>query len=268
MPIGPSPETMSDITLYFAPASRAFTPLWLLEELALPYMVETIDLRKGEQKSPDYLQVNPMGKVPALRDGNVTVSESPAICIYLADRYSLGHMAPTLDDPQRGAYLRWMVFSTAVFEPAIYLPESDDPRAASVLGWGERRRVLDVLDAALSEGPWLLGENFSAADVMLGPNFPSRCSTNGSQRRQILSLPIISGLPKDPPISALRPLPGLRGADTVLFLGRRAASVPECGDGFRPADCGPGRSPRHPKRSAQCSDPKERPLHTTKSDVV
>jgi glutathione S-transferase len=159
---------MPDITLYFAPASRAFTPLWLLEELALPYAVETIDLRKGEQKSPDYLNVNPMGKVPALRDGDVTVSESPAICIYLADRYSLGEMAPTLDDPQRGAYLRWMVFSTAVFEPAIYLPESDDPRAASGLGWGERQRVLKVLDAALSDGPWLLGAQFSAADVMLG----------------------------------------------------------------------------------------------------
>jgi glutathione S-transferase len=81
---------MSDITLYFVPASRAFMPLWLLEELALPYAVETIELRKGQQKSPDYLRVNPMGKVPALRDGDVTVSESPAICIYLADRYSLG----------------------------------------------------------------------------------------------------------------------------------------------------------------------------------
>ncbi len=159
---------MSDITLYFAPATRAFTPLWLLEELALPYAIETIDLRKRQQKSPEYLRVNPMGKVPALKDGDVTVSENPAICIYLADRYSLGHMAPTLDDPQRGAYLRWMVFSTAVLEPAIYLPESNDPRGAMGRGWGKRQRVLDVLDAALSDGPWLLGERFSAADVMLG----------------------------------------------------------------------------------------------------
>ena len=96
----------TDITLYFAPASRSFTPRWLLEELGLPYAVETIDIRKGGQHSPGYLRVNPMGKVPALTDGAVTVSENPAICIYLADRYSLSAMAPALDDPRRGPYLR------------------------------------------------------------------------------------------------------------------------------------------------------------------
>lgn len=157
-----------DITLYFAPASRAFTPRWLLEELGLPYEVRNIDIRKGGQQSPDYLRVNPMGKVPALTDGAVTVSENPAICIYLADRYSMGVMAPALDDPRRGLYLRWMVFSTAVFEPAIYFDDDNDPVAASGRGWGERKRVLQSLDEALCNGPWLLGEDFSAADVMLG----------------------------------------------------------------------------------------------------
>ncbi|HEY4309362.1 MAG TPA: glutathione S-transferase family protein [Pirellulales bacterium] len=159
---------MPDITLYFAPASRAFTPRWLLEELGLPYRVETLSLRKGAQKSPRFLQVNPMGKVPALTDGPVTVSENPAICIYLADRYSPGNLAPLLDAPERGSYLRWMIFSTAVFEPAIYLQEPDDPLAASGRGWGDRSRMLEVLDQALSTGPWLLGDHFSAADVMLG----------------------------------------------------------------------------------------------------
>jgi len=77
---------MSEITLYFAFASRAFTPRWLLEELEIPYTVKLIDLRKDEQKSPTYLGVNPMGKVPALTDGAVTVSENPAICMYVADR--------------------------------------------------------------------------------------------------------------------------------------------------------------------------------------
>jgi glutathione S-transferase len=157
-----------DITLYFAPASRAFTPRWLLEELGLPYKVETIDIRKGGQRSPDYLRINPMGKVPALTDGDVTVSENPAICIYLADRYSLSKLAPALDDVRRGLYLRWMVFSTAVFEPAIYLDDDSDATAASGPGWGERKRVLQSLDDALSSGPWLLGAHFSAADVMLG----------------------------------------------------------------------------------------------------
>src|ERR1700760_5201606 len=118
------------ITLYFAPASRAFTPRLLLEGLGVPYRVETVDIRKGGQQSPDYLRINPMGKVPALTDGAVTVAENPAICIYLADRYSSGVMAPALDDPQRGLYLRWMVFSTAVFEPAIYSDDANDPVAS------------------------------------------------------------------------------------------------------------------------------------------
>jgi glutathione S-transferase len=157
-----------DITLYFAPASRAFTPRWLLEELGLPYEVKTIDIRKGGQQSPDYLRVNPMGKVPALTDGAVTVSENPAICIYLADRYGLGAMAPALDDPRRGPYLRWMVFSTAVFEPVIYFDDDNNPVAASGRGWGDRKRVLQSLDDTLRNGPWLLGEQFSTADVMLG----------------------------------------------------------------------------------------------------
>jgi glutathione S-transferase len=159
---------MSSITLYFARASRSFTPRWLLEELDVPYEVEIIDLRRGAQKSPDYLRINRMGKVPALRDGEVVVSENPAICLYLADRYSYGHLAPKIDAPARGSYLRWMVFSTAVFEPAIYLREPPDPVAASGRGWGDRATVLSTLDQALAAGPWLLGEAFTAADVMLG----------------------------------------------------------------------------------------------------
>ena len=159
---------MSDITLYFAPASRSFTPRWLLEELGVPYRIRKINLRKGEQKHPDYLRINPMGKVPALKDGAVVVSENPAICLYLADRYGYGTLAPEIADPLRGAYLRWMVFSTAVFEPAIYLNDPPDARAASGRGWGERATVIHLLSEALATGPWLLGERFSAADVMLG----------------------------------------------------------------------------------------------------
>jgi glutathione S-transferase len=159
---------MPAITLYFSPFSRSFTARWMLEEIGAPYAVKTINLRKNEQNSPEFLQLNPMGKVPALTDGAVTVSENPAICIYLADRYSLGDLAPQLDDPRRGSYLRWMIFSTAVFEPAIYLPHDDDPTAASGRGWGKRGDVINALDGALSEGPWLLGDRFTAADVMMG----------------------------------------------------------------------------------------------------
>src|SRR5262245_61867530 len=159
---------MSSIVLYFARASRSFTPRWLLEEIGVPYEVNTLDLRAGAQKAPEYLRINPMGKVPALRDGEVVVSESPAICLYLADRYSYGNLAPKIDALERGPYLRWMVFSTAVFEPAIYLRESSDPDAASGRGWGDRATALSAIDQALAQGAWLLGEHFSAADVMLG----------------------------------------------------------------------------------------------------
>ncbi len=88
-----------DITLYFARASRAFTPLWLLEELGLPYRLKTMNLKRGDQKTAGYRRINRMGKVPALTDGETVVAENPAICLYLADRYSYGDLAPEILDP-------------------------------------------------------------------------------------------------------------------------------------------------------------------------
>jgi glutathione S-transferase len=160
---------MSDITLYFSPASRSFTARWMLEEIGVPYRVQTVDIRKGDQKRADYLAINPMGKVPALVDGPVLVTESPAICLYLADRYSYGVLAPKIDAPERGSYLRWMIFATAVLEPAA-LRGDDDPDAytSSERGWGNYKTVVNTLKGALEPGPWLLGDQFTAADVMLG----------------------------------------------------------------------------------------------------
>src|ERR1700760_5077770 len=85
------------ITLYHSPASRAFTAYWMLEELGVPFSVRTVDIRKGDQKTPDYLKLNPAGKVPTLTDGKVVVSENPAIAIYLADRYGYGTLAPRIE---------------------------------------------------------------------------------------------------------------------------------------------------------------------------
>lgn len=156
------------ISLYFARASRAFSPLWLLEELGVPYRLKRMNLARGDQKRPAFLRLNPMGKVPVLTDGAAVVSESPAICLYLADRYDYGGLAPAITDPRRGDYLRWMVFATAVFEPAVHLEAARDDAEASGVGWGHRRDALAAMDQALSRGPWLLGARFSAADVMLG----------------------------------------------------------------------------------------------------
>jgi glutathione S-transferase len=168
MTLDQSPAATSGITLYFAPASRAFTPLWLLEELGVPFRLKRVNLRRGFRKDPAFLRINPMGKVPALTDDDVVVSENPAICLYLADRYSYGTLAPARDEGARGPYLKWMVFSTAVFEPSVYLDEPQDPVMASGRGWGDRAIVVDAIDDALKHGPWLLGERFTAADVMLG----------------------------------------------------------------------------------------------------
>jgi glutathione S-transferase len=159
---------MSDITLYFARASRAFVPLWLLEELGLPYRLKRLNLRRGDQKTRPYVALNPMGKVPTLTDGAAVITENPAICLYLADRYSYGTLAPHIEAEARAAYLRWTVFATAVAEPSIYSDEPQDPISASGRGWGDKASVLATLRHGLTPGPWLLGETFSAADVMLG----------------------------------------------------------------------------------------------------
>ena len=109
------------ITLYHSPASRAFTTYWLLEELGLAFDVRTVDIAKGEQKTPEYLKLNPSGKVPTLTDGAIVVSETPAIGIYLADRYGYGGLAPKIESSARGPYLKWMVYSAAVLDPVVTL---------------------------------------------------------------------------------------------------------------------------------------------------
>lgn len=158
------------IALYHAVASRAFVPLWLLEELGVPFQIADTDIRAGRQKAPEYLKINPMGKVPALRDGAAIVTEVPAICLYLADKYGYGTLAPKIEDAARAAYLRWSVFSTAALEPAAYLATTDAEQARHV-GWGLLDTMLETLEQALAPGPWLLGERFSAADVALGGIF-------------------------------------------------------------------------------------------------
>jgi glutathione S-transferase len=140
----------------------------MLGELGLEYVFETLDIRKGEQKRPEFLALNPMGKVPTLRDGDVVVTESVAICLYLADRYGYGTFAPRVDDPARGTYLRWAVFATSVLEPAVGLPRSDDKALAFSVGWGDFDSAMNALESAVTPGPYILGERFSAADVALG----------------------------------------------------------------------------------------------------
>jgi glutathione S-transferase len=154
--------------LYWAPRTRSFSALWLMEETGQPYERALTDLSKGEHKSPEYLAINPMGKVPALRDGEATLAEAAAICAYVAERYPQAKLAPPLGDPLRARYLYWLFFSPGCIEPAMVQLATKIEMNPTAAGWGDAQLVLDVLDAALSNGPWLLGETFSAADIMVG----------------------------------------------------------------------------------------------------
>ena len=154
--------------LYWAPRSRSFTALWLMEETGQPYERVLTDITAGAQKTPEYLAINPMGKVPALADGDATLAEAAAICAYVAERYPEARLAPPPGDPARAKYLYWLFFSPGCIEPAIVQLATKIEMNPVAAGWGEAQRVFDVLDAAVSKGPWILGDTFSAADVVIG----------------------------------------------------------------------------------------------------
>jgi glutathione S-transferase len=154
--------------LYWCPRTRSATALWLMEETGKPYERVLIDISTGAQKQADYLAINPMGKVPALRDGEVTLAENAAICAYVAERYPDAKLSPPPGDPLRAKFLYWLFFLPGCIEPAMVQLSTKFEINPVAAGWGEAQRPFDVLDAALSKGPWLLGENFSAADVAMG----------------------------------------------------------------------------------------------------
>jgi glutathione S-transferase len=156
------------IQLYWAPRTRSFSSLWLMEETGQPYERVLVDLSKGAQKAPEYLAVNPMGKVPALKDGEATLAEAAAICAYVAERYPEAKLAPSLSDPLRAKYLYWLFFAPSCIEPAMVQVATKIEMSSVSAGWGDAQRVFDVLDAALAKGPWILGETFSAADIAIG----------------------------------------------------------------------------------------------------
>lgn len=162
------------ITLYSAPGTRAARIAFLLEELGVPWDKVTLDLKQREHKAADYLRLNPNGVVPTLRDGDTVVFESVAIALYLADRFAEKGLAPPPASPLRGRYLSWMVWSTTTLEPPIgevYLerqkPAEQQSAAALAAALARFQASAQVLDGELGGG-YLLGDGFSAADVMLG----------------------------------------------------------------------------------------------------
>jgi glutathione S-transferase len=157
------------ITFYHSPNTRSSGTLLLLEELGAPYELKLLNMKAGEHRQPPYLAVNPMGKVPAIVHRGATVTEQVAIVIYLADLFPGAGLAPALNDPLRGPYLRWLVFYAASFEPAVVdRARKIEQGSAAMLPYGDYDTMLKTLTAQLEKGPWLLGERFTAADVIWG----------------------------------------------------------------------------------------------------
>jgi len=156
------------LSLYYHPYSRAAGTIWALEEVGVPYDLKVIDILKGEQKSAELVDKNPMGKLPTLVDGDVVVTEGAAISLYLADRYASGRLAPALDAPQRGTYLRWSFFAPSVIEPAVMAKLSGWEVKEVAAGWGNHASMLAAAESAIANQPFVLGDEFSMADVVLG----------------------------------------------------------------------------------------------------
>ena len=141
----------------------------MLEEAGVEYELEHIDIRDGgRQDNVDFRAASPMRKVPALQNHNVQMAESAAICLYIADRYCSGDLAPTIDDPQRGRFLYWLMYTPAVIEPTMSekLNKIEPNRGRN--GWGDFKSMIKTLSDGLGGHTWILGDHFTAADVMLG----------------------------------------------------------------------------------------------------
>ncbi|MBX3726781.1 MAG: glutathione S-transferase family protein [Xanthomonadales bacterium] len=160
---------MPAITLFHNPRSRSAGSRVLLEALGVPYQVKVLDFARGENRSPDFLALNPLGKLPTLVHGEAVITEQVAITIYLADRFPEARLAPAFDDPARGPYLRWLAFYGACFEPAVvdhaFKREPLDPATSP---YRDYDTVIDTLVAQLSRADYLLGDTLTAADLLWG----------------------------------------------------------------------------------------------------
>jgi len=161
---------MPKLTLYHAVPSRSSIVRWMLEELGEPYDIHLVSFKKGENRQPAFLAVNPMGKLPALRHGDVIVTEAAAICTYLADELPHARLNIPIGDPRRGIYLKWLFFGPSCIEPAVTdraFPRKEPPQPG-MLGYGDYDTVVNVVANAVAKGPYLMGDQFTAADVVIG----------------------------------------------------------------------------------------------------
>jgi glutathione S-transferase len=160
--------TTPELTLHHSPNTRSTGALILLEELGVPYTLHAMNMKAGEHREPAYLAINPMGKVPAITHGDALVTEQGAVFIYLADCFPEAGLAPAIGDPLRGPYLRWMVFYGSSFEPALIDKSQKHVPSKSMAPYGDYDTTVATVIGQLEKGPYLLGERFSAADLLWG----------------------------------------------------------------------------------------------------
>ena len=161
-------STTPELTFFHAPQTRSGGVLILLEELGASYTLHLLNMKAGEQRQPAYLAVNPMGKVPALMHGDALVTEQVAVYLYLADLYPQAGLTPAIGDPLRGPFLRWLAFYGSSFEPALVDKSQGHAPPPAMAPYGDYDTTLKTLSDQLARGPYLLGERFTAADVLWG----------------------------------------------------------------------------------------------------
>ena len=155
------------VTFYHSPNSRSAGVLVLLEELNADYETYVLNLKAGEQRKADYLAINPMGKVPAIKHGEALITEQVAIYQYLAELYPEAGLAPQIGSPLRGPFLRWLAFYGSSFEPAVVdKAQKHEPSPPSTCPYSDFDTMFTTLTDQLAKGPYILGEQFSAADVL------------------------------------------------------------------------------------------------------
>ena len=154
--------------LYYWPQTRAFTSLWMLEEVGQPYEIVHVNIRAPGHPTDLYKRVNPMGKLAGFEDGECAMGETAAILLYVADKFPQTGLAPLPGDPRRGRFLQWLMFPATTMEPVMLERRSGAKPDTSRSGWGDYDRAMAALEGALSPGPWLFGDQFTAADLYLG----------------------------------------------------------------------------------------------------
>ena len=156
------------ITLYYALQSRSIRALWMLEEIGRPYRRERVDIHAKDHPSPEFLKISPLGKVPAIVDGETSVAESGAVLHYLAERFPEARLAPPPGDPKRGRYLQWLFFAVGNIEAGYTAKLRGLELPPAQAGWGSFEQMMQAIERALTPGPWFAGDEFTAVDVLMG----------------------------------------------------------------------------------------------------